>query len=101
MLMTPKAETGVRPAATSPEGVEREGARTCKEHAGKECGPWRITGVRVWSTIQQRVRPYPLRIRVRPRTELGILDAPSWRSFRRMYSSWLLNWTCHSADRQL
>lgn len=39
--------------------------------------------------------------RVRPRTELGIPDAPSWRSFRPMYLSWLLDWTCHSVGRQL
>jgi nucleoporin NUP82 len=46
-----KAETGVRSAATSPEGVEREAARRGKEYARKEFGPWCITGVRVWSTI--------------------------------------------------
>lgn len=32
---------------------------------------------------------------------VGLLDAPSWRSFRPMYSSWVLDWTCHSAGRQL
>src|SRR6266699_3064478 len=32
---------------------------------------------------------------------VGFLGAPNWRSFRPMYSSWLLDCTCHSAGRQL
>jgi hypothetical protein len=32
---------------------------------------------------------------------VGLLDAPSWRSSRPMYSSWLLDCTCQSAGRQL
>ncbi len=59
MLMVDKAETRVRPAATSLETAEREGAGTSKEHAGKESGTRRIPGVRVWAAIPQRVRPSP------------------------------------------
>ena len=45
--------------------------------------------------------PLSLLIRVLPGTELGNLDVPSWRSFRPMYSSWRLDWTCPSAGHQL
>ena len=75
MLMVDKAETRVRPAATSLEIAEREGAGTSKEHAGKESGTRRIPGVRVWAAIQQRVRsspPSPSFPPVRLGTEVGL-----------------------------